>query len=900
MTQQIINTGIADAGNGDPLRTAFTKVNANFTELFNQVSAVVTANATAPDNPEEGDLWWDAESGRLYVYYGSTWVDASPVDGAGISSTNELVNGAHTVSLDSTGVLTLPDGLTIDNSVIGYSTSDTITEETINGTISQTTSYQNQIIVDTTDAIRIANIITQTVDDGVVTTTDSTGSTIDVDGTGVSIKKYVEPDGPNNGSYFQVSTTNSGAIIEGVEEDLAGNTYGRVTATQGVVAVNTAAGGIDKEWAFTSDGELFVPEASTIMGTNDLTIKSQVAGNSSGLYLNGNTLLGTAMLYAHSNATIRTDYDGNVKDWNFDTSGTLTTPSLLPRSFTATVDSDHYVEQTPGVGLALTDDAWYFEVEFVVASNGSIETQITNNTPWASNPGYQNDMQFAFTEADHGIPGYTFTLTLTDIQNPGMFMYTTNLAASIAPTLPATISNPEAVKITADATSWTFGADGSLTLPGSLLLPGSIGIEEDDGSLYMSAPDNIILSAGNDQTGSVFIKTNQETKEWEFGADGDLILPGKITATIDQSIQLESKSNVTTPGQEITAADNQGLGSSDFITVWIEGSGGTDYPEIVAVQPGWTVSGPGLTNDIITNVETIVYAPGMSVYRITTTTTSDKDGYSYIFTEPATLSVETNTWTFGTNGDLSMPNGLTVYGGIPTLAVATGNNLGISTSRVQFESAVAVIGSGPMTFVADISENDDITVVEAGWTVDVGGTTYTVTSVDDTTPGLFIIAVLNATFQVGQSYTFDNPVPVSSTWVFGNDGVLTTPASGSISHLNNDLKLEVTGTDVIVLRTAGGDVYVDASGTLNANGIVTSYLNFDNQLIQVGQEGGGRFSVAMDRFQVLATAPTSSIGSEGDVIGCVAFDADYIYYCSGLYDGTTDIWKRVAWSGDTW
>jgi hypothetical protein len=34
MTRQVINIGIADKGNGDPLRTAFSKVNANFTELY--------------------------------------------------------------------------------------------------------------------------------------------------------------------------------------------------------------------------------------------------------------------------------------------------------------------------------------------------------------------------------------------------------------------------------------------------------------------------------------------------------------------------------------------------------------------------------------------------------------------------------------------------------------------------------------------------------------------------------------------------------------------------------------------------------------------------------------------------------------------------------------------------
>jgi hypothetical protein len=114
MTQQIINVGIANKGNGDPIRTAFTKVNANFTELYNQLAASVVVDATAPTDPGEGDLWWDPESGRMYVYYGTSWVDASPVDGAGISSTNQLVNGNKTVSLGTEGKLTLPAGTTYE------------------------------------------------------------------------------------------------------------------------------------------------------------------------------------------------------------------------------------------------------------------------------------------------------------------------------------------------------------------------------------------------------------------------------------------------------------------------------------------------------------------------------------------------------------------------------------------------------------------------------------------------------------------------------------------------------------------------------------------------------------------------------------------------------------------
>ena len=94
MTKQIINVGqSANDKAGDPLRTAFTKVNENFAELYNSVSAVVVVSATAPTAPGQGDLWWNSVSGRMYVYYGAAWVDASPVvtptevDGGNASTT---------------------------------------------------------------------------------------------------------------------------------------------------------------------------------------------------------------------------------------------------------------------------------------------------------------------------------------------------------------------------------------------------------------------------------------------------------------------------------------------------------------------------------------------------------------------------------------------------------------------------------------------------------------------------------------------------------------------------------------------------------------------------------------------------------------------------------------------
>jgi hypothetical protein len=45
------------------------------------------------------------------------------------------------------------------------------------------------------------------------------------------------------------------------------------------------------------------------------------------------------------------------------------------------------------------------------------------------------------------------------------------------------------------------------------------------------------------------------------------------------------------------------------------------------------------------------------------------------------------------------------------------------------------------------------------------------------------------------------------------------------------------------------------------------------------------------------SAPGASRGLAGDAGGLIATDGQYLYICSGVYDGSTDIWGRVALSG---
>ncbi len=77
MSQQTINLGTADSGNGDPLRVAFDKVNDNFTELYSSSISTASTSASPPLLPGEGDLWWNTNDGNLYVYYLGSWISSN-------------------------------------------------------------------------------------------------------------------------------------------------------------------------------------------------------------------------------------------------------------------------------------------------------------------------------------------------------------------------------------------------------------------------------------------------------------------------------------------------------------------------------------------------------------------------------------------------------------------------------------------------------------------------------------------------------------------------------------------------------------------------------------------------------------------------------------------------------
>lgn len=57
---------------------------------------------------------------------------------------------------------------------------------------------------------------------------------------------------------------------------------------------------------------------------------------------------------------------------------------------------------------------------------------------------------------------------------------------------------------------------------------------------------------------------------------------------------------------------------------------------------------------------------------------------------------------------------------------------------------------------------------------------------------------------------------------------------------------------------------------------------------------------AFNEVVVKQAAPSSSVGAAGNTSGMISWDTNYIYVCTAAYDGSANIWKRVALTGGAW
>lgn len=146
MALQTINLGTyANDGTGDDLRTAFQKVNANLTELYSSLYGANVGSSPPSSGVDQGELWWSTVDGRLYIRYGTAWVDASP---ATANTTYELntstATGGANIDLVSSETVT-------DSIKIASGTNITVTRTDANTITLSSTSYTGNVVGQVSD-----------------------------------------------------------------------------------------------------------------------------------------------------------------------------------------------------------------------------------------------------------------------------------------------------------------------------------------------------------------------------------------------------------------------------------------------------------------------------------------------------------------------------------------------------------------------------------------------------------------------------------------------------------------------------------------------------------------------------------------------------------------------------
>ncbi len=119
MAQQTINIGTsANKGNGDPIRTAFSKTNDNFTELYTRVLAVENGTINVVVSDVKGSV--HADDSALMIDGISAQI-VGPVNNTSVTTTTlTATNIIGDVTGDVTGTVT---GSLVGNST-GYHTGD--------------------------------------------------------------------------------------------------------------------------------------------------------------------------------------------------------------------------------------------------------------------------------------------------------------------------------------------------------------------------------------------------------------------------------------------------------------------------------------------------------------------------------------------------------------------------------------------------------------------------------------------------------------------------------------------------------------------------------------------------------------------------------------------------------
>lgn len=320
MAKQVINIGTAaNDGTGDPLRTAFDKINDNFTELYG--SDDEAANYVIEDTTPQlgGDL--DVNGRRITSARSNEDIVLLPNGTGGVVASGIRMAGT-TLSADDSSSININEGLVVDGtaSVSGAATLSSTLGVTGAATLSSTLSVSGATTM-------LAGL----------TATSLTTNTIASNGSNADLS--IQPSGTGdvlisalriNGTTLDSSDSTAVTIAEAV--DITGaltGTSGSFSTTLGVTGATTLSGGATVNGDITA-GSVTTNAISSNGSNADISIQPSGTGN---VVVGALTLNGTAISAADS-TLIQLNEAVNISG-ALDVAGAMTT---IGQTITGNVD----------------------------------------------------------------------------------------------------------------------------------------------------------------------------------------------------------------------------------------------------------------------------------------------------------------------------------------------------------------------------------------------------------------------------------------------------------------------------------------------------------------------------------------------------------------------------------
>jgi hypothetical protein len=305
-------------------------------------SSLTFSGSTPPLNPHDGLLWWDSTDGRLYIYYDSTWVDASP-------ESNSTVTGITLTMLSvSTGSVSGSGALNYDNTtgvftynpadLTGFLTSATVNQYVNSFTVTNVSYFTNDVGYLTNSSVSpiIANSLTNYATQTYVTTRGYITADIF---TTTNISTFI-----NDAHYIQ-NETGVNSVVGTANQVIVTDLGGRNIQLSTPQNLNTTA--------TVQFGDLTVQNIS-ILGTNTNLTSIEIQGyrlylassatnlsqiNGGGVQL-GTTATGVHSIFWNSGGYWDTDVDG-IKTLTLEaTTSTLGTLKVLNQARFGYVNQD--------------------------------------------------------------------------------------------------------------------------------------------------------------------------------------------------------------------------------------------------------------------------------------------------------------------------------------------------------------------------------------------------------------------------------------------------------------------------------------------------------------------------------------------------------------------------------